>query len=44
MLGDEAIRQRAREIGAQIREEDGVGTAVRLIEQAPSSRSPARPR
>jgi UDP:flavonoid glycosyltransferase YjiC (YdhE family) len=31
-VGDEAIRRKAAQLGRQIRAEDGVGTAVRLIE------------
>ena len=30
---DRAMRQRAAEIGAKVRAEDGVGQSVRLIEQ-----------
>lgn len=33
MATDEAMRRRAADLGARIREEDGVGRAVELLEQ-----------
>jgi len=39
-LADDAMRQRARQLGVQIRQEDGVDTAVRVVEDIVRQRLP----